>query len=57
MPREQSFQTEAQRKQMYLKSVRPPELLYNQPFKKVKRDDPLPMTKSVLMFKGLGGSI
>ena len=57
MPKEQAFQTTAQRKEMYLKSVRPVEVLYNQPFKKVKRDDPLPMTKPVLMFKGLGGSI
>jgi len=58
MPKEQSFQTLAQQKEMYLKSVRPPEMLYKQPFPAVKQTmDPLMNSERILKLKGQGGSI
>jgi hypothetical protein len=57
MPKEQSFQTVVQMKEMYDRSLKPVELLDNQKFKRKREADPLEMTKTVLKFKGIGGSI
>jgi hypothetical protein len=58
MPRgEKAFQTTAEMKTMYDRSLKPVELLDNQRFKRKREEDELPMTKAVLMMKGRGGSI
>ena len=57
MPKEQSFQTVVQMKEMYDRSLKPVELLDNQKFKRKREADELPMTKTTLMMKGRGGSI
>tara|TARA_R110000868_G_scaffold261405_1_gene519539 strand:- start:486 stop:659 length:174 start_codon:yes stop_codon:yes gene_type:complete len=57
MPKEKASQTTSQMKTMYKQSLNPVEILYNQPFSKERKGDPLIMTKTVLMMKGRGGSI
>tara|TARA_R110000868_G_scaffold131790_11_gene342073 strand:+ start:1166 stop:1342 length:177 start_codon:yes stop_codon:yes gene_type:complete len=58
MPKgEKAFQTTTELKMMYDRSLHPVELLTNQPFKRKRTYDELPMTKTTLMMKGRGGSI